>query len=75
MNAFRGDAARARRIIVDEYRSDYLLVCPNMSTATIFTAEAPKGFYMKLIAGRVPAWLAPIDLGPDSPLKMWRVVK
>ena len=28
MKAFRGDAVQARRIIVDEYRSDYLLVCP-----------------------------------------------
>lgn len=75
MNAFRGDEVQARRIIVEEYRSDYLLVCPNMSTATIFTAEAPKGFYMQLIGGRVPGWLKSIDLGPDSPFKMWRVVK
>ena len=75
MKAFRGDEAQARRLIVDEYRSDYLLVCPNMSTATIFKAEAPRGFYMQLIAGRVPAWLEPVDLGKDSPLLMWRVVR
>ena len=75
MNAFRGDEAQARRIIVDGYRSDYLLVCPNMSTATIFQADAPKGFYMQLIKGRVPGWLTPIDLGPKSPLLMWKVVR
>jgi hypothetical protein len=75
MNAFRGDAAQARRIIVDDYRSDYLLVCPNMSTATIFQSETPKGFYMQLVKGRVPAWLQPIDLGPKSPFKMWKVVR
>lgn len=75
MNAFRGDAVQARRIIANEYRSDYLLVCPDMSTATIFSSETPKGFYMQLIAGRVPGWLAPIDLGPKSPFKMWRVVR
>lgn len=73
MNAFRGDEAQARRIIVDEYRSDYLLVCPNMSTATIFMSETPKGFYVNLVKGQVPAWLSPIDLGPKSPFLMWKV--
>ena len=73
MKAFRGDEAQARRIIVDEYRSHYLLVCPNMSTATIFQAETPKGFYMQLVKGRVPDWLEPIDLGPGSPFLMWKV--
>ncbi|MDQ3074374.1 MAG: AcrB/AcrD/AcrF family protein [Pseudomonadota bacterium] len=75
MNAFRGDAAQARRIIASEYRSHYLLVCPNMSTATIFQSEAPQGFYMQLIKGRVPPWLTPIDLGPKSPYLMWRVAR
>ena len=75
MMAFRGDEAQARRIIVDDYRSDYLLVCPNMSTATIFQAKAPQGFYMQLVKGRVPAWLTPIDLGPKSPFLMWKVAR
>ncbi len=75
MHAFRGDEARARRIIVDEYRSDYLLVCPDMATATIFAVEAPKGFYNQIAKGKVPAWLQPVDLGPDSPLKMWKIVR
>ena len=75
MNAFRGDEAQAHRIIVDEYRSDYLLICPHMSTATIFESETPKGFYVALTRGKVPAWLAPIDLGPKSPLTMWRVLR
>jgi hypothetical protein len=74
MKAFRGDEAQARRII-SAYGSHYLLVCPNMSTATIFQAEAPNGFYMQLIKGRVPAWLAPVDLGPNSPFLMWKVKK
>ena len=75
MNAFRGDEAQAKRIIVDDYRSDYLLVCPNMSTATIFQADTPKGFYMQLVKGRVPGWLTPIDLGPKSPFLMWKIVR
>jgi hypothetical protein len=72
MKAFRGDEAQARRII-NAYGSHYLLVCPNMSTATIFQADAPNGFYMQLIKGRVPEWLTPIDLGPKSPFLMWKV--
>ena len=72
MKAFRGDEAQARRII-SAYGSHYLLVCPNMSTATIFQAEAPNGFYMQLIKGRVPDWLTPVDLGPKSPFLMWKV--
>lgn len=75
MHAFRGDEAQARRIITEKYASDYVLVCPDMATATIFRAEAPKGFYVQLVNGKVPAWLRPIDLGKDSPLKMWRVVR
>lgn len=74
MNAFRGSADQARRILA-KYRSDYLLVCPNSSTTTIFRAEAPNGFYAQLAANRVPGWLTPIDLGKKSPFRMWRVAK
>ena len=72
MKAFRGDEAQARRII-SEYRSDYLLVCPDMSTATIFMAETPNGFYGQLMKGKIPDWLQPVELSRDSPFKMWRV--
>ena len=72
MKAFRGSEEQARRII-EKYRSDYLLTCPNMSTSTIFRAQAPKGFYVQLERGRVPAWLEPVELPPGSPFKMWRV--
>ena len=73
MKAFRGDEARARRIVT-EYRSDYLMICPDMSTATIFMSEAPSGFYGQLVRGKVPAWLEPVQLPADSPFKMWKVV-
>ena len=74
MLAFRGDDANARAIIT-EYGANYVLVCPDMSTATIFMAEAPKGFYARLAKGQAPDWLTPIDLGPKSPFKMWKVVR
>lgn len=74
MKTFRGDVQQARQII-DYYGSDYLLICPDMATATLFAAEAPKGFHQQLVGGKVPAWLTPVDLGKDSPFKMWKVVR
>mgnify|MGYP003576008080 CR=1 FL=1 len=73
MKAFRGPEAQAHRIVT-EYRSDYLMFCPDMSTATIFMSEAPNGFYGQLVRGQVPAWLQPVELPRNSPFKMWRVV-
>ena len=73
MKAFRGGEAQAHRI-VREYGSNYLLICPDMSTATIFMSETPKGFYGQLAGGKVPAWLQPVELPANSPFKMWKVV-
>jgi hypothetical protein len=73
MKAFRGSADQARALI-GKYRADYLLTCPNMSTATLFQSAAPNGFYMQLERGQVPAWLQRVSLPADSPLKLWRVV-
>ena len=72
MNAFRGSEPQAHEIIT-KYRSDYLLICPNMATSTIFASEAPKGFYSQLVRGRVPSWLERVQLPKDSPFVMWRV--
>ncbi len=74
MNAWRGSEPQAHQIIVDKYRSNYVLSCPKSSTTTIFMSEAPKGFYGQLEAGKVPKWLQPVPLPKDSPYKMWRVV-
>ena len=49
------------------------MTCPLFSQATVFSSEAPKGFYAQLEKGQVPTWLERIDLGPTSPLKLWRV--
>ena len=73
MNAFRGSADQAHRLIA-KYHSDYVLSCPNSSTTTIFMSETPKGFYGQLEKGQVPNWLSPVQLPADSPFKMWKVV-
>ena len=74
MKTFRGSAEQARSIL-NKYRSDYLLTCPNSSTTTIFMSEAPKGFYAQLDRGDVPDWLTPIPLPENSPFKIWKVAR
>ena len=74
MHAWRGDAANALRTI-RQYKVDYVLICPHLSESTIYESEAPRGFYAQLIRGKVPNWLAPVQLPADSPYRMWRVVK
>ena len=74
MKTFRGSPEQAR-VILTKYRADYLLICPNSSTTTLFMANAKNGFYGQLNKGQVPAWLKPVELPKDSPFKMWRVVR
>jgi hypothetical protein len=73
MNFWRGSAEQARALIA-KYRVNYVLSCPGSSTTTIFTAEAPNGFYVQLQRNQVPAWLTPVQLPKDSPYRMWKVV-
>ena len=74
MRAWRGDAKNALATI-RRYRVDYVLICPNLSESTIYRAEAPQGFYAKLVQGQVPDWLSPVPLPRNSPYRMWRVVR
>ncbi len=71
-HAFRGTPDDAHAIIA-AHRADYLLICPHMSEATIYQAEAPGGFYARLAGGWTPDWLTPIALPASSPWKMWRL--
>lgn len=70
--AFRGSVANAHATVLRR-GVDYVLICPNLSEATVYVAEAPKGFYRQLAAGRVPPWLERIPLPAKSPYAMWRV--
>jgi len=74
MKSFRSTADYAKSVI-DRRHIDYVLVCPGMSETTIYASEAPGGFYMQLMRGQVPKWLAPVTLPENSPFRMWRVVR
>ncbi len=71
---FRGTPDNARALAA-KYRADYVMTCPMMSQATVFMSAAPKGFYAQLARGQVPSWLEPVDLGKNSPLRLWRIRK
>jgi hypothetical protein len=73
MNFWRGSEGQAHAL-ARKYRSNYVLSCPESSTTTIFTSEAPNGFYVQLQNGKAPSWLTPVQLPKDSPYKMWKVV-
>lgn len=73
MNFWRGSADQAHQLAA-KYHANYVLSCPNSSTTTIFESETPKGFYVQLERGKVPAWLTPIPLPADSPYRMWKIV-
>ncbi len=74
MRTFRGTPENAWAT-VQRYRIDYVLICPNLSESTVYSAEAPSGFYRQLARNRAPAWLERVPLPADSPFMMWRVVK
>jgi hypothetical protein len=71
---FRGSADNARRTVARR-GVDYVLICPGLSESTIYASSAPKGFYVQLNRGQVPAWLTPVALPKGSPYRMWRVDK
>ncbi len=71
-HAFRGSADQARAII-KRHKATMLLICPNESESTIYAVQNPKGFYVQLVSGKVPEWLEPVPLPPNSPFKLWRV--
>ncbi|MEY3906613.1 MAG: hypothetical protein RIR59_1436 [Pseudomonadota bacterium] len=73
-DAFRKDAATARRIIL-AHGADYVLICPNMAEANNHRRAGPKGFLAQLQKGQVPAWLVPVTLPQNASLQMWRVVR
>ena len=73
LHAFRDTPDAAHALIV-KHHAAYLLICPHISEATIYQAEAPRGFYATLVKGAVPAWLQPMPLPAKSPFMLWRVV-
>ena len=72
ISAFLGSPDHARAMIARRHAS-LVMVCPDMAETGNYTHDAPNGFMARLVAGKAPAWLTPIDLAPGSHVKFWRV--
>lgn len=61
------------RAIAAKHGATYLLVCPNMPESTIYRARNPGGFYDRLARGEQFAFLEPLALPKNSPLRLFRI--
>ena len=71
-NLYGGSEAQAHAI-VGRHGAAMLLVCPNHSESTNYRARNPGGFYDQLAHGKTPAWLTPLPLPRNSPLRLFKV--
>lgn len=73
-HAFRSIDPDVAHEVMVRHGATMLLLCPGMSETTLYAAQDPKGFYVQLIHGQVPAWLQPVELPAKGPYKLWRRV-
>ena len=64
------DAAHA---IIKRHGATLLLLCPNAAESTNYKARSPNGFYARMAMNEVPAWLTPLPLPRNSPLRLFKV--
>ncbi|MFC3691213.1 hypothetical protein ACFOWB_03180 [Chenggangzhangella methanolivorans] len=74
LDAFGGSEETARSVALSRGAA-FVVVCATDGGVTPYAEENPGGFSAKLLSGPAPAWLEPIDLGPDAKLKAWRVLR
>ncbi|WP_294393089.1 AcrB/AcrD/AcrF family protein [uncultured Sphingomonas sp.] len=71
-HAFRATDPEVAHGVMRRHGATLLLLCPGTSESTVYSSEAPGGFYVQLARGQVPAWLAPVALPKGSPFRLWR---
>ena len=71
-HSFRAIDPEVAHDVMRRHGASLLLICPGLSESTVYASEAPKGFYVQLNKGQVPAWLTPMKLPAGSPFKLWR---
>lgn len=71
-HSFRATDPEVAHAVMRRHGASLLLICPGLSESTVYGSEAPKGFYIQLVKGEVPNWLAPVPLPKDSPYRLWR---
>ena len=73
VDTFLASPDEARRI-ARASGADYLVACPLMKRMEIMAERAPNGLAAALIAGRVPDWLAPLDIHA-KPNAIYRITR
>ncbi|WP_240320793.1 AcrB/AcrD/AcrF family protein [Sphingomonas crusticola] len=71
-HSFRATDPEVAHEVMRRHSAGLLLICPGLSESTVYGSEAPKGFYVQLVKGKVPNWLAPMELPKGSPYRLWR---
>jgi len=61
------------RAIAKKHGATLLLICPNMAESTIYRARNPGGFYDRMARGETFAFLEPLELPKNSPLRLFRI--
>jgi len=59
--------------IIKRHGATLLLLCPNAAESTNYKARSPNGFYAQMAKNEVPAWLTPLPLPRNSPLRLFKV--
>ncbi len=57
------DAAFER---ISAHRADYVALCPHTTDVRSYINAAPDGLAAQLVARRIPDWLHPLDIAPQS---------
>ena len=70
---FRSDPATAHRLVTRR-GIGFVALCPALAEPRLYARSAPDGLAARLIAGRPPAWLVPVQVPGDGSFKVWRVV-
>jgi hypothetical protein len=63
------------KAIIDRRHVDYVAACAVSLESAIAIHKAPNGLVADLLAGRIPAWLAPVAAPEKTSLRLWRVVR
>lgn len=72
MSAFLADQAKAQPIVV-RHGATLLVYCEDVTEAANYAHDAPGGLMADLKAGRVPAWLEPVNVGAPPAFRVYRV--
>ena len=71
--AYTSPASQAR-VIMQQHRAKYVVVCSDLMEPKLFARKAPSGLAAQLLRGDAPDWLEPVSLDVPEELLVWRIV-